>query len=213
MTAFKSVVQAALDKLVEDGLVVIPDTTDATAESLADTIDKDIETEFPKHVVPKNKFIESERQRKENRDALQSVQTELAGAKETAAQAEALQKTIDDMKAKEAKAAKDAVINDALTAAGAQDVDYMRYKLGEIDDTDSELLNNKIKDLQAEMPHQFKAATDEDDEDNPEGGADEQQQAQQPAGFKVIDNGIKKNKQTKEDAIRNVMDEAFGFKK
>lgn len=66
--------------------------------------------------------------------------------------------------------AKKQVIKDALGGAKATDVDYLMYKLGEVEtDEDGNIveLDNKIKDLQANYPNFFE--TKPEKQDNPDG--------------------------------------------
>ncbi|WP_203264247.1 phage scaffolding protein [Streptococcus uberis] len=73
--------------------------------------------------------------------------------------------------------AKKQVIKDALGNAKALDVDYLMYKLGEVEtDKDGNLidLDNKIKDLQSNYPKFFEAEPQPENPDGyqPLGGAD-----------------------------------------
>lgn len=120
-----------------------------------------VNTEFPKHAVTKVAYKEQSEKLKNATDTLEKLQAEHAGN-------EALQAELLDYKNKvtaletEAKeTAKKQSIKDALTAAKATDVDYLMYKLGDLETAEDGSivdLENKIKDLQVNHPTFFQAA-------------------------------------------------------
>ena len=114
--------------------------------------------------------------------------------KKTNKDAEDLQQKITDYEAKvqqleteRSEERKTFTIKEALTKAGVADVDYMMFKLGQLEtDKDGNVvdLDNKVKALQEANPTFFKPA--------------DSAQGQQPApnGFKVIDNKLSTGNQT-----------------
>ncbi|NGL84149.1 phage scaffolding protein [Streptococcus equi] len=78
---------------------------------------------------------------------------------------------VNKLEAAAVETAKKQSIKDALSAAKATDVDYLMYKLGDIEIDDSGALkeiDNKIKDLQANYPNFFES-NQKQSEDNPGG--------------------------------------------
>lgn len=78
-------------------------------------------------------------------------------------------------------------IKEALTGAGASDVDYMMFKLGEVEvDEEGKVkdLDNKIKELQESNPTFFTTTKEDDDAGNDNLG-----------GFQVLDNKLENGKQ------------------
>lgn len=132
---------------------------------------KEIDKEFPQHAVPKDQYNNLSEQLTEANKTLKTleektkdnpdVQQELASLKE---KAEALEKENKGLKITNQVTA-------ALQDAGAKDVDYATFKLGELELTkDGQVkdLANKVKELKATIPDYFKAdATD--DKKNPPG--------------------------------------------
>lgn len=120
-----------------------------------------VNTEFPKHAVTKSVY-------NEQADKLKAATDTLETLKKSNKDNEALQDELKSYKDKvtrletEAKeTAKKQSIKDALTAAKATDVDYLMYKLGDLETAEDGSivdLENKIKDLQANLPTFFQAA-------------------------------------------------------
>lgn len=120
-----------------------------------------VNTEFPKHAVTKSVY-------NEQADKLKAANDTLETLKKSNKDNEALQDELKSYKDKvtqletEAKeTAKKQTIKDALTAAKATDVDYLMYKLGDLETAEDGSivdLENKIKDLQANLPTFFQAA-------------------------------------------------------
>lgn len=140
-----------------------------------------VKTEGPKHVVPKDQYNNISEQLKTTKETLTSLQEKTKDnpdvqkllADEKAAR-EAAEKELSDMRVS-------TQVKEALTKAGAKDVDYALFKLGQLEtnkDGSVKDLDNKIKDLQANLPDYF--ATD----DNKGGKVDNE------GGYKPIDNKL-----------------------
>lgn len=132
----------------------------------------------------------------EHGKAVQATQEKLTAAESQLAEAnstltnlkkankdnEELQKEMKSYKDKVAQLEKEAIANarkqsikDALVNAGATDIDYLAYKLGDLEtDADGNLvdLENKIKDLQTNYSDFFKSSEQENNGFKPLGGAD-----------------------------------------
>lgn len=149
----------------------------------------EINAEFPKNAVPKNEYNDKAKQLKEANDTITQL-------KQNNQNNEDLQQKIKDYETKIQNLEKEALetkkifaLKEALTKAGAKDVDYMLFKLGDVEmDKDGNIkdLDNKVKELKESNPSFF------------EGDANQQQQQhqQQPGapGYQVIDNKLDKGK-------------------
>lgn len=85
---------------------------------------------------------------------------------------------MDQLKADRAEEQKQYAIKEALNKEGVKDIDYMLYKLGEVEtDKDGNIvdLDNKVKSLKESNPTFF--------------GTDDKP-ANEPAGYQVVDNGL-----------------------
>jgi len=150
---------------------------------------KELNTEMPKNYVPKSEF-------NSKNDELKEANKTIDGLKKANTDNEELQKSIDDYKAKAeqaqaelAQTKKDTAIESALRDAGVTDVDYMRFKLGEVEvDKEGNIvdLDNKVKDLKEANPTFFGT------NDKPTDGT--------PAGYQVVDNGLDKGKPSDPEA-------------
>ncbi|HEM3635880.1 TPA: phage scaffolding protein [Streptococcus suis] len=135
----------------------------AEGKTDVDVVMNAVKEEFPKHAVTKSAYNEQAEKlkaanatldtlKKSNKDN-EDLQKELKTYKDKVAQLEA--------EAKET--AKKQTIKDALTNAKATDVDYLMYKLGDLEEDDSgkiKDLDQKIKDLQVNLPNFFKSTTE-----------------------------------------------------
>lgn len=95
---------------------------------------------------------------------------------------------MDQLKADRAEEQKQYAIKEALTKEGVKDIDYMLYKLGEVEtDKDGNIvdLDNKVKALKESNPTFF--------------GTDDKP-ANEPAGYQVVDNGLDEGKPSDPEA-------------
>lgn len=95
---------------------------------------------------------------------------------------------MDQLKADRAEEQKQYAIKEALTKEGVKDIDYMLYKLGEVEtDKDGNIvdLDNKVKSLKESNPTFF--------------GTDDKP-ANEPAGYQVVDNGLDEGKPSDPEA-------------
>lgn len=144
---------------------------------------KELNAEMPKNYVPKSEF-------NSKNDELKEANKTIDGLKKANTDNEELQKSIDDYKAKAeqaqaelAQTKKDTAIESALRDAGVTDVDYMRFKLGEVKvDKEGNIvdLDNKVKDLKESNPTFF--------------GSDDNPEDRTPTGYQVVDNGLDEGK-------------------
>lgn len=116
--------------------------------------------QYQNQLTETSKTLQSlEEKTKDNPD----VQKLLADEK---AAREAAEKELSDMRVS-------TQVKEALTKAGAKDVDYALFKLGQLEtnkDGSVKDLDNKIKDLQANLPDYFTTDDDKGGKPNDEGG-------------------------------------------
>ncbi len=95
---------------------------------------------------------------------------------------------MDQLKSDRAEEQKQYAIKEALTKEGVKDIDYMLYKLGEVEtDKDGNIvdLDNKVKALKESNPTFF--------------GTDDKP-VNEPAGYQVVDNGLDEGKPSDPEA-------------
>lgn len=144
-----------------------------------EAFEKEFKEEQAKAFVPKADF-------NAKNEELKSATTTLEQLKKDNEDVEALQTAVKEHETKVselqeelAKERKTFAVKEALQGAGAKDVDYMMFKLGDVevgDDGSIKDLDNKVKSLREENPNFFETS-DGDDTD-----ADD--------GFKVHDNAL-----------------------
>lgn len=108
------------------------------------------------------KSVETHKSEIENyKSQISELNTTMDDLKKNNLNNESLQKLIDEQKASlKAKdlEIKTSQIKGALDKAGATDVDYLVYKLGNVEEFDLKNLDNKIKELQENNVSHFKVA-------------------------------------------------------
>lgn len=163
---------------------------DLLAQGLTEEQAKYVMGEYGKTVTTHNKAIEA---LKESETALQAQiaenNTKLAELGEQEGNSDALNQKIKELQESNqaltdelAATTKTNAIHNALRDAGANDLDYLAYKLGEVEVDDKGVikdLENKIKDLQTNHPTFFEVTDPADP--NPNG----------PEGFEQIPNQLK----------------------
>lgn len=142
---------------------------DLIAQGMTEEQAKFVMTEFGKMVTTHNKSIEA---LKESETALQTQiaenNTKLEELGKQEGNSEALNKQIKELQESNqaltdelATTNKTNAIHNALRESGANDVDYLAYKLGDVELDDKGVikdLDNKIKDLQTNHPTFFQEA-------------------------------------------------------
>ena len=145
----------------------------------ADAVMNAFKEEFPKHAVPKDVY-------NEQAEKLKAANSTLDTLKKSNKDAEDLQQKITDYEAKvqqleteRAEERKTYAIKEALQKEGVSDVEYMMFKLGQLEvDKDGNVvdLENKVKALKETNPTFFASETK-----NNEPGA---------PGYQVVDNKL-----------------------
>lgn len=147
---------------------------------------KEIDAEFPKNAVPKTDFNSKVEELKTANETLTTLQKSNKDNEELQTKISEYEAKMQQLETERAEERKTFTIKEALTKAGVADVDYMMFKLGQLEtDKDGNVvdLDNKVKALQEANPTFFKSA-------DPGPG-------QPPApGYKVIDNKLPTGNQT-----------------
>lgn len=154
------------------------------AEKIFTTTEENIEERF-------NKMKSQRDSAREELDAANALVDDLKKATDGNADAqkqiEEYKDTAEQLQGKLTSLEKTSAVKEALTKAGATDIDYALFKLGGVDSLelkDGKVvdLDNKVKELQEAMPTYFKGADDQDKGKNDDPGK---------GGFTVLDNKLK----------------------
>lgn len=117
-----------------------------------------VNTEFPKHAVTKAAYKEQGEKLKNATDTLEKLQAEHAGNEALQAELLDYKNKVEALEIEAKQVALKQSVKDALLKSGATDVDYLLYKLGDVevgDDGQVVDLDHKIKDLQSNLPNFF----------------------------------------------------------
>ena len=148
---------------------------------------KEIDAEFPKNAVPKTDFNSKVEELKTANETLTTLQNSNKDNEELQTKISEYEAKMQQLETERAEERKTFTIKEALTKAGVADVDYMMFKLGQLEtDKDGNVvdLDNKVKALQEANPTFFST--------QPAGVP----AGQQAPGYKVIDNKLPTGNQT-----------------
>lgn len=126
---------------------------------------KEINQEFPKNAVPKDQYNHVSNELKTANTTLKDLQEKTKDNPDIQKQLQDAQTATENAEKNLQKLQTDVQLKEKLREAGANDADYMIFKLGEIEvneDGSIKDLDNKIKSLKESSPTHFKAAEDND---------------------------------------------------
>lgn len=113
-----------------------------------DGLMKSINTEFPKNAVPKDKYNEVSNDLKTANKTLDTLKKNHKDVEDLQKEIEGYKTKMGELEATRAKEQKEFTIKSKLKDLGCTDLDYMLYKLGDIDKLDLEKdWENKAKEL------------------------------------------------------------------
>ena len=113
-----------------------------------DGLMKSINTEFPKNAVPKDKYNEVSNDLKTANKTLDTLKKNHKDVEDLQKEIEGYKTKMSELEATRAKEQKEFTIKSKLKDLGCTDLDYMLYKLGDIDKLDLEKdWENKAKEL------------------------------------------------------------------
>lgn len=139
-----------------------------------DALMKNINTEFPKHAVPKDDYNAKAKELKAANDTIKELKDANAGNEGLQSQIEDYKKQVKTLQDEAANTAKTYALKDALAKEGVTDTDYLIYKLGDSvkydKDNKPENLADVLKPFKEDktMAHLFKVQGGFD----PHGGGD-----------------------------------------
>lgn len=132
----------------------------------------EINTEFPKNAVPKDKFNDISGQLKTANTTIEDLKKNNASNEELQKKIKEHEDTIANLQAEAVKKEKETIVKSALEKAGATDPDYIIFKYGGIDkyelqkDGTIKDLDNLIKLSKENNPTFFKAQEQKKDDKN-----------------------------------------------
>lgn len=150
---------------------------------------KEIDAEFPKNAVPKEDFNSKVNELKTANDTINTLQADNKDVEKLQTEISDYKSKIEQLETERETTATRATLEKSLRDAGAKDIDYLVFKLGEVEkDKDGSIkdLDNKIKDLKTTYANQFDPTGD----DKGGGGG---------TGFKTIENNLNDGKQSDPD--------------
>ncbi|WP_421445353.1 phage scaffolding protein [Streptococcus suis] len=133
----------------------------AEGETDIDAVMNAVKEEFPKHAVPKDVYNEQAEKLKAANSTLDTLKKSNKDNEELQNELKMYKDKVSQLEADAKATAKKQIIKDALINAKATDVDYLMYKLGDLEEDDSgkiKDLDQKIKDLQVNLPNFFESA-------------------------------------------------------
>lgn len=148
---------------------------------------KEINQEFPKNAVPKDQYNHVSQQLKTANETLTDLQEKTKDNPDIQKQLQEAQTAKEQAEKQLQKIQTDVQLKDKLREAGAKDVDYMIFKLGEVEvnkDGSIKDLDNKIKALKESSPSHFEAKQEDKRDDKSSNG------------YKVKDNKLDEGKPT-----------------
>lgn len=161
-----------------------------------EAVNKEISAEFPKNAVPKDQYNSKVQELKTANDTLTTLQKDNKDAESLQAEITKYKDEVEKLQADQAEKDKNYALKDALTQAGVKDVEYMTFKLGDVEvnkDGSIKDLDSKIKDLKANYADQFKA--DDKKETKPNA-----------PGYQVIDSKLDKGSEGKAYSFEQLKD-------
>lgn len=117
-----------------------------------------VKEEFPKHAVPKDVYNETAGKLKEANATLATLKKNNKDNEELQSELKSYKERVATLEQEAKDNARKQTIKDALTDAKGTDVDYLMFKLGDLevdDEGNVKDLDNKIKDLKASHPTFF----------------------------------------------------------
>jgi len=139
-----------------------------------DAANKEIKSEFPKHAVPKDQYNNVSESLKEANSTIKTLEDKVKDNPDVQKELESYKEKAEQLEADNKQLVIGQQVENALRDAGAKDLDYAKFKLGNVElDKGGKVkdLDNKLKDLKAAIPDYFeKADPDNKDSKNPLNG-------------------------------------------
>lgn len=160
--------------------IIAKHTDEATGKVDIEAVMNEVNKTAPGHIVPKDQYNVQADQLKEAQSTLETLQK---NNKDN----EKLQTEVSDWKNKYEQSVKDNAITSLLVGAGAKDIDYAKFKLGDVELEDGKVKNadKVLKSLKESIPEQFEADKPKEDPKD------------KPPGYQVHDTKLGKNTDSK----------------
>jgi uncharacterized protein (DUF3084 family) len=158
---------------------IIEKHTDEDGKINQEEFEKELKEEQAKAYVPKEDFNSKNKELKSANETLEQLKKDNKNVETLQSQIKAHETKVTELQEELADERKTFAIKEALQTAGATDVDYMMYKLGDVevdDEGNVKDLENKVKSLQEENKDFFKVKKATKDDGN--------------GGYRVIDNKL-----------------------
>jgi len=179
---------------------LIKANTDEDGKVDVDAVETLLKTEFPKNAVPKDQYNTVAENLKTANGTLEQLQKDHKDTKELQDEIEKYKTEAAEKDAELVKTRNESSLREALREAGAEDIDYALFKLGDLEtDSDGNYKNveSAIKNLKESNPKYFGEG-----EGDGEGSDDKDDKG----GFKPVDNGLKNGKPNSEEKVETLRD-------
>lgn len=160
--------------------------TDKEGKFDREAFEAEYKNEFAKHAVIKSDFNSKVEELKTANETLEALKKDNKNVKELQTQIANYEKEVGKLQKEQLEVTKQHTVESALRDAGAKDVDYLRYKLGEVElnkDGSIKDLDNKIKALKESAVDFFEQTDKADDKNDPKA-----------PGYKAVDNKLESGK-------------------
>lgn len=167
---------------------IIEKHTDKDGKVDMSKVNEDIKTESPKNVVPKEVFNTTNEDLKTANKLVEDLKKDNKDVEDLQKKITDYETEVNNLKEERVKEKTNYTLKEKLKEVGAKDVDYMLYKLGEVElDKEGNVieLDNKIKSLTEANPGQFEV------KDDPENKTKDTKK-----DYTVIDNKLEDGKQS-----------------
>ncbi len=153
--------------------------TDENGVLDAAAAEKEINAEANKHIIPKEQYNNKAEELKETKDTLEQLQKDHKDIEQLQTTIQDYESRMETLEKEKQEQIKQHKLESALKDAGGKDVDYLKFKLGDVElnkDGSIKDLDNKVKSLQENHPSFFPSKD--------EGGNKDKN------GFSVLDNKL-----------------------
>ncbi|MFR4285599.1 MAG: phage scaffolding protein [Enterococcus italicus] len=129
---------------------------------------KEIDKEFPQNAVPKDQYNNVSNSLKEANSTIKTLEGKAKDNPDVQKELETYKSKAEKLESENKQLVINQQVSAALRDAGAKDVEYATFKLGQLElDKDGNVkdLANKVKDLQSALPDYFAQKDDKKDKD------------------------------------------------
>lgn len=131
---------------------------------------KEIDKEFPQNAVPKDQYNNVSNSLKEANSTIKTLEDKVKDNPDVQKELETYKSKAEKLESENKQLVINHQVSTALRDAGAKDVEYATFKLGQLElDKDGSVkdLANKVKDLQSTLPDYFATKDDGKDKADP----------------------------------------------